>query len=306
MTTISFLLACFDDIGSHSWESTESALEGLQADEAEWRHPAWDGAEQDADFPPAGTVLWHIAHLEYYTRYYAEVLRRRPVTDDLSVPSPSDLSFASLPALFAAARAEFRSELARLTDADLDAPCRPGVTVGEFVRAVFRHESWHGGQIAVVRRLYRERSRGGNREQERVAGNAQSGNGRRSIPGLHHAQITVPGEAVEEARRFYCELLGLPEIPKPESLRGRGGFWFNAGDRDVHVGIEEGVDRHRTKAHLAYQVEGLDEWRDLLRSNGIEILEGVPIPGYDRFEFRDPFGNRVEFIQAQPDASGGE
>jgi hypothetical protein len=24
----------------------------------------------------------------------------------------------------------------------------------------------------------------------------------------------------------------------------------------------------------------------------------VPIPGYERFEFRDPFGNRVEFIQA--------
>jgi hypothetical protein len=23
----------------------------------------------------------------------------------------------------------------------------------------------------------------------------------------------------------------------------------------------------------------------------------VPIPGYDRFEFRDPFGNRVEFIR---------
>lgn len=302
MTAISFLLACFDDIESHRWESTESVLEGLQADEAEWRHPAWEEAEQATDLPPVGTVLWHIAHLEYCTRYYAEVLRNRPITENPSVPPPSDLSFQSLPALFAAARAEFRAELARLTDADLDAPCRPGVTVGEFVRAVFRHESWHGGQIAVVRRLYRER----HREESRVAGSVRSGNGRRSILGLHHAQITVPGEAVEEARRFYCELLGLPEVPKPESLRGRGGFWFGAGDRDVHVGIEEGVDRHRTKAHLAYQVEGLEEWRDLLQSNGIEIPDSVPIPGYDRFEFRDPFGNRVEFIQAQPDASGGE
>ena len=30
---------------------------------------------------------------------------------------------------------------------------------------------------------------------------------------------------------------------------------------------------------------------------GIEVVEGIPIPGYDRFEFRDPFGNRVEFME---------
>jgi hypothetical protein len=33
-----------------------------------------------------------------------------------------------------------------------------------------------------------------------------------------------------------------------------------------------------------------------LMAEGIEILESVAIPGYARFEFRDPFGNRVEFI----------
>jgi hypothetical protein len=27
------------------------------------------------------------------------------------------------------------------------------------------------------------------------------------------------------------------------------------------------------------------------------LFEGAPIPGYDRFEFRDPFGNCVELIQ---------
>jgi hypothetical protein len=34
-----------------------------------------------------------------------------------------------------------------------------------------------------------------------------------------------------------------------------------------------------------------------MRENGIEIGDSVPIPGYARFEIRDPFGNRVEFIQ---------
>jgi hypothetical protein len=28
-----------------------------------------------------------------------------------------------------------------------------------------------------------------------------------------------------------------------------------------------------------------------------EVIDSVPLPGHDRFEFRDPFGNRVEFIQ---------
>jgi hypothetical protein len=53
-----------------------------------------------------------------------------------------------------------------------------------------------------------------------------------------------------------------------------------------------------TKAHLAYQVTDVAHWRERLQKNGIEILDGVPIPGYPRFEIRDPFGNRMEFIQA--------
>ena len=117
------------------------------------------------------------------------------------------------------------------------------------------------------------------------------------ILGLHHAQITVPMGTEKDARRFYCGVLGLPETPKPASLAGRGGFWLEVGGQQVHVGAEDGVERAATKAHLAYQVEGLGAWREKLAAEGIEALEGVPIPGYARFEFRDPFGNRVEMIQ---------
>ena len=34
-----------------------------------------------------------------------------------------------------------------------------------------------------------------------------------------------------------------------------------------------------------------------LEKNDIQAIEGVPIPGFDSFEFRDPFGNQVEVIQ---------
>lgn len=117
------------------------------------------------------------------------------------------------------------------------------------------------------------------------------------INGIHHVQITISSIDLAAARGFYCDLLGLAEIDKPDSLRGRGGFWVQAGDRQLHIGVEEGADRTRTKAHVAYEVDDLPAWRSRLAAAGVVALESVPIPGFERFECRDPFGNRMEFIQ---------
>lgn len=114
---------------------------------------------------------------------------------------------------------------------------------------------------------------------------------------LHHAQITIPKGMEMQARQFYCDLLGLPEIEKPQSLQGRGGFWLQVGDQQVHIGTEDGVERMATKAHLAYEVDNVLGWQTLLKHHGLKILTGVPVPGFERFEIRDPFGNRMEFIQ---------
>jgi len=121
------------------------------------------------------------------------------------------------------------------------------------------------------------------------------------ITGIDHVQITVPANALAEARAFYCGLLGLREVEKPVALRGRGGFWLQVGDRQVHVGTEEGVERRATKAHVAYAVTELAGWRARLTAAGVAIVDGIPIPGRDRFEFRDPFGNRVELIETAGD-----
>ena len=117
------------------------------------------------------------------------------------------------------------------------------------------------------------------------------------IKGLHHVQITIPKETEEKAKNFYCGILGLQEIEKPESLKGRGGFWLKVGDKDVHIGTEDDFDRLKTKAHIAYEVEDISYWKNRLTKENIQILYGVPIPNFERFEFRDPFGNRVEMIQ---------
>lgn len=121
---------------------------------------------------------------------------------------------------------------------------------------------------------------------------------RQMLVRLHHAQITIPRGAEDQARAFYCDLLGLKEIPKPDTLAGRGGFWLALGDIQIHVGTEDSVDRAKTKAHLAYQVHDLPAWQHKLEANGIEIGDSAPIPNHRRFEFRDPFGNRVELIES--------
>ncbi len=118
-----------------------------------------------------------------------------------------------------------------------------------------------------------------------------------TIQRIHHVQITIPSDAVDQARQFYLQQLGLTEIAKPASLQHRGGFWMQLGDMQIHVGIEDTIDRYQYKGHIAYQVNDLEVWRSKIRSYDLEILESIAIEGYERFEFRDPFGNRIEIIQ---------
>lgn len=114
---------------------------------------------------------------------------------------------------------------------------------------------------------------------------------------IHHVQITFPATAEAEARAFYCDFLGLPEIEKPDSLKTRGGFWVRLGAQEIHLSREDGVNRQATKAHIAYAVQDVWAWQEKIIAYGLKVADSVPIPGYNRFEFRDPFGNRVEFIE---------
>lgn len=119
------------------------------------------------------------------------------------------------------------------------------------------------------------------------------------IQALHHVQITIPPDTEAEARAFYGEVLGLSEIPKPAVLAARGGLWFALGSTQLHIGAEDAPERRGGKAHVAYQVRDLAAIRQGLEAAGCQILESIPIPGMARFESRDPFGNRLEFVCLQ-------
>ena len=113
---------------------------------------------------------------------------------------------------------------------------------------------------------------------------------------LHHVAITIPKDGEQAAKEFYCDILGLIETQKPESLQGRGGFWLQLDGSQIHVSIEEGVERLKTKAHVAIEVSNIQEIKQRIVNYGLNPVDGIPIPGYNRFEFRDPFGNRMECI----------
>lgn len=117
------------------------------------------------------------------------------------------------------------------------------------------------------------------------------------INGVDHAQITIPKGADEEAKSFYCAFLGLKEIEKPDNRKKNGGFWLQVGETQVHIGTEDGFDRTKTKAHVAYRVDNLESWKTKFQQKSIEIFDSPPFPNAKAFEFRDPFGNRVELIQ---------
>ncbi len=117
------------------------------------------------------------------------------------------------------------------------------------------------------------------------------------IESLDHIQLAMPPGGEASARRFYGEILGLREVPKPVELAVRGGCWFEATGVGVHLGIEKDF-RPATKAHPAFRVTDLEALRTRLEGAGVAVKPDSALPGVRRFYAEDPFGNRLEFIQA--------
>jgi len=110
---------------------------------------------------------------------------------------------------------------------------------------------------------------------------------------ITHVNVTMPKGAEEAARAFYVGLLGLTEIPKPESIRHRGGVWFDAGGLDIHLSVDEEHAGPDAVRHFGLECADLTKVRERLNAAGFETDGGRPVP-WKRFFVRDPFGNRIE------------
>ncbi len=116
---------------------------------------------------------------------------------------------------------------------------------------------------------------------------------------LHHADLIIPKGSDDVARDFYCNVLGLIEIEKPDVLKKNGGLWLQLGNAQLHLSYEkkEGIDPRKTKAHIALRVMDLEKTKVDLRRHGYEVKSQDQLPGMIRMESVDPFGHRIEFLQ---------
>ena len=117
------------------------------------------------------------------------------------------------------------------------------------------------------------------------------------LVGLDHVQLAMPPGEEERAESFYSGVLGLTREPKPEPLASRGGCWFTNGAVVLHLGVEADF-RPAQKAHPALLVDDLAALVARLESEGIEVRPDHELEGVARGYVDDPFGNRIELIQA--------
>ena len=112
-----------------------------------------------------------------------------------------------------------------------------------------------------------------------------------------HIQLAMPQGGEEQARSFFVDTLGFQEEAKPAPLRDRGGCWFRDGGAIVHVGIDSDFSPQR-KAHPAFLATDLEELAKRLEEEGFAVQWDEALPDRKRFYTSDPFGNRIEFMEA--------
>ncbi len=95
--------------------------------------------------------------------------------------------------------------------------------------------------------------------------------------------VTLVVKDLERSRQFYCDLLGMAEIARPNF--GFPGLWFQAGNTQIHMNVEgpeagtagmppfDGESPSRG-FHFAFEVEDCDAAAEQLRQMGIEIVTG--------------------------------
>jgi hypothetical protein len=118
------------------------------------------------------------------------------------------------------------------------------------------------------------------------------------VIGFDHVQLAMPPGGEEAAEALYAGLLGMTRLPKPEPQASRGGCWFSSGSVALHMGVENDF-RPAKKAHPALLVQDLDELTSALARASYAVSPNPDLPPGDGWYVDDPFGNRIELIDAR-------
>lgn len=118
---------------------------------------------------------------------------------------------------------------------------------------------------------------------------------------------------VERTRQFYTHVLGMWEVPRPQTFNFPGA-WLQMNNFQVHLIGEEANEKGRAKqvhpgyaagelshghaTHVAFEVENLEEAMQHLHEQGVAIVGG-PRPrgdGVQQLYICDPDGYVVELF----------
>ena len=125
-----------------------------------------------------------------------------------------------------------------------------------------------------------------------------------TVSGYSHVAISVTD--LDEARGFYCDLLGFEVLPRPDF--GFPGLWLRVGTLQLHLGVvDEAPSPGPGFPHFALYVptEEFDATIESVRTAGVEML-GEPSSRVDfgtpvRAAFiTDPSGNVIELTDVGP------
>jgi catechol 2,3-dioxygenase-like lactoylglutathione lyase family enzyme len=120
------------------------------------------------------------------------------------------------------------------------------------------------------------------------------------VRGLAHANLRAPAAMVERLRRFYTDIIGLREGPRPVFRSGSRGYWLYAGDTDVlHLTVAGPGDAPPAPTghfnHLAFACADLAAARARLDAAGLPYkIDEVDALGQVQLFLTDPCGLGVE------------
>ncbi|HEX5353356.1 MAG TPA: VOC family protein [Rhodanobacteraceae bacterium] len=121
-----------------------------------------------------------------------------------------------------------------------------------------------------------------------------------SVHGIGHVNLRAAAETIERLRRFYVDVIGLREGPRPEFRSASRGHWLYAGENAVlHLTMAAtgGATAQSPGVfnHLAFDCDDLDAVRARLDDAGVAYeTDVVDELGQTQLFLTDPAGIGVE------------
>jgi hypothetical protein len=141
------------DSWDHPWEGFRSSYRGCSQAEAEWVAHCYESEEIEIGWPITGSILWHLNHVGACKAAYTWDLLHPVEVDNKStwkvifdiVDLETALNHTNESFVLAAKEFSYNGKIMG----------KGGHEFSEYIGICLRHEIWHAGQMALIRRLYK-------------------------------------------------------------------------------------------------------------------------------------------------------